>query len=624
MKASVGLAPADVCIVGQDWDGLWDGCLLPAETRSLWYFGNDYVRFKLLSATLPSEIIEGMVGDIVNAVAWRIRRSVIDSDINLASRRFPISWLASDIAEPNPYVCDFYLDLCRGIALVEAVRAGGKLFVVVDDDALGRSLADVCRRAGITVRWQGPSIKSATLFRAIKENLSFLRAWLRERRAISRHGHLKAERLKDTCLWFLTWAGADTFPSDVAVTRDGFFGLVPSWLREQGLNTGFLANPMVWVAPVNAIARNVAESATPAGLIGSFSKLSGVVLAYAAYFAFPFAVRRNIVFEGIDLSPLVRLAISRVMASSRLLYAALYSRLAQGLKQHGFAPRVVMYTYENQPWEKTMLAGFRRDLPGTVLVGVQHAPIAERFLSGHPSTQQWNDGSAPDILVTIGEEFRERLITLGAKRERLMVGGAIRHPKLYGDAPSRAETPSQKSNIVLASCPADVGQAVELLHKGAQAILGMEGVEFVANFHPHTGSAFRNAVKEKLSLLGVEGVVRFVEGTASDWLERASVLLYNSSTTCFEAAAAGVPAIYVGPSTGLDLDNMPDEYPLKGRRPETIRKLIERILTDPAFASSQLESALVHFRRCIATPKSEMWAEIAHHAMAIAGNKAIP
>ena len=43
----------------------------------------------------------------------------------------------------------------------------------------------------------------------------------------------------------------------------------------------------------------------------------------------------------------------------------------------GFAPRALFYTFENQPWEKAMLAGFRNALPGTMFIGVQHAPLAD-------------------------------------------------------------------------------------------------------------------------------------------------------------------------------------------------------------------------------------------------------
>src|SRR5262249_505257 len=137
--------------------------------------------------------------------------------------------------------------------------------------------------------------------------------------------------------------------------------------------------------------------------------------------------RRRLAIGGVDVTPLIRWARGREAVSTRLVSASMYHGLARGLRRLRVAPRAVLYTYENQPWEKLMLAGFRRALPSTILIGVQHAPFAEQYLGAHPSRRQWHDGTTPDLLVTIGEEFRDRLIARGAPPERIVVGGALRY-----------------------------------------------------------------------------------------------------------------------------------------------------------------------------------------------------
>src|SRR5262249_1327461 len=142
------------------------------------------------------------------------------------------------------------------------------------------------------------------------------------------------------------------------------------------------------------------------------------------------SMRRKLVMGDVDVSPILALWLTKEFIGSRAVAAGLFADLAHELYKRGIRPRALIYTYENQPWEKVMLLGFRRSLPETLLIGVQHAPLAEQYFSGHPSRLQWEDGTAPDVLVAMGEEFRGRLIDGGAPAERVVVGGALRFPSI--------------------------------------------------------------------------------------------------------------------------------------------------------------------------------------------------
>src|SRR4029077_15024763 len=108
--------------------------------RSLWYLGRDFARLSRLSgATGAGRIFP--VGEALNDVATRLRPDIFALGKHIASGRCRLSWAASDMAELNPATSDLHLDICRGIALLEAARAGGNHLVVVDDPTLGRALA---------------------------------------------------------------------------------------------------------------------------------------------------------------------------------------------------------------------------------------------------------------------------------------------------------------------------------------------------------------------------------------------------------------------------------------------------------------------------------------------------
>jgi len=281
-----------------------------------------------------------------------------------------------------------------------------------------------------------------------------------------------------------------------------------------------------------------------------------------------------------------------------------------------------MYTFENQPWEKAMIAGFRRALPATRLVGVQHAPLAENYLSAYPSRRQWREGTVPDLLVTIGEDFRDRLVARGAPRERVIVGGALRYPSILTAQPGGRKPPSAGAHLVLATCSMDEREAFELAHKAADATSGLDGVRLAVNFHPMVSAQFRAAVRERIASLCDCRHVDFVEGSAEEWLGKASIVLYSASGTAFEAVAREVPAVFVGSELALDLDKMAGEGGLRCRDVNELHRLIARLLDEPEFRRASIAAAQSYLRRCFTPPSAELWYGLANAAQPALGSAA--
>jgi hypothetical protein len=412
-------------------------------------------------------------------------------------------------------------------------------------------------------------------------------------------------------LWLMSWAEGDDRPDG-----DRFLGRLPDWLRIGGLEIGFLYNPVVWLKPIDGIAAAVARSRRqPTALVGQFVGLGSLIRCYASLLVFPLSLKRRLVMAGIDLTRLARLALRRELASSRLPAAALYAYLAPGLKRSGTMPRALFYTYENQPWEKTMLAGFRRVLPSTILVGVQHAPLAERYLGGHPSARQWRDGTAPDLLVTVGPEFQQRLIALGAPSNRILVGGALRYTDLLATSSAPAARESDKARLVLATCSMDPRDSLELAYKAIVATTALAGVRLVINFHPMTEAGIRATLHTCLTKLADCQHVDFVEGSAAQWLERSDILLYSSSNTAFEAAAIGVPVIFVGSDIMLDADVMSAAATPKRRSAEDLRHQINELISSASKRAAAIEAGRSHLTRCLAVPKADFWTALAKQAV---------
>jgi hypothetical protein len=246
---------------------------------------------------------------------------------------------------------------------------------------------------------------------------------------------------------------------------------------------------------------------------------------------------------------------------------------------------------------------------------VQHAPLAERYLSAHPSRQQWRNGTAPDLLTTIGEEFRDRLLALGAPNDRVAVGGALRFPMMLAKCGGGRERIAAAPRFVLAACSMDLRDSLELAHKAAIATAGIDGIRLAINFHPMVGEDFRVTVRTHVGALGDCRHVDFVGGNAQEWLEKTGVLLYGASGTSFEAVAAGIPAVFVASDLALDLDKMSGRGGLHCRTVAELRNLIMRLLDDEEFRRVRVTAAQAYLRDCFAPPAMRFWSGLAAEAL---------
>jgi hypothetical protein len=127
-------------------------------------------------------------------------------------------------------------------------------------------------------------------------------------------------------------------------------------------------------------------------------------------------------------------------------------------------------------------------------------------------------------------------------------------------------------------------------------------------------AAFREKIRERAAQAADCRHVRFIEESAKALLEEVDVLLYSSSSTSFEAAAAGVPAIFVASDIGLDLDPMSGQAGRHCRDVYDLRKSLARLLHDDDLRSANVAAAQAHLRRCFALVSESAWLAIAQNA----------
>jgi hypothetical protein len=545
---------------------------------------------------LPEGWTRAPVGDLINAVATELRPALTNLD-GAVFGPGGTDWAAALLAERNPYTSDFLCSVAGAVALVRHARAFGDVFVVTDDPTLGAALAETCRLAGLSVQWARPARWGGTA----RVWGALIRGWAREMMVLRRHG-LGADRLPSGGMWLLTWAGPDVFPAGQPLQRDRFFGGLPGWLHESGIPFGIVGNPTGWLGGDDATARTAALAGDPAVLIPALTGLWDRMRAAWAAWRLPAAMRSSWVLAGISVAPMVARAIEQERRSGVAARALLFAAIG---RQGGRAPDVVLYPYENQPWEKQLIAGFRRHCPSTRLIGFQHSPFADRYLSADPSRRQLAENLFPDVLVASGSAFRDRLRTCGVPESRIVVGGALRSPDLAG--PVAAPRRCARLARVLASLPMQAGESVDLAAKAVAACAGL-AVDLVVNFHPMLDSATRSRIRALVGEgAGAAANVEFSDAPARALLPETDLLLYNSSGTVFEAAALGIASIYVGPEAGLDLDKLPGGNPWGCRSAGELRRMLAALEADPAPLAAHAVALASCLGSVFAPPDREVW-----------------
>lgn len=590
-----------ICPAGHDFLNM------PPEPRQFWYFGTQYASYLDVTARLPAGWAVVDAGESINNAADQLIRLRADLESQLFDGLPPTDWWATSVSERNPYADDLYLTLSQAVVLVNAARRGGCHVVAVDDPALGRAMVATLQRNGISASWQGPRERPFGRTAAFtKATLAALRDGWKASRAVKKH-RLNPELLGRRKVWLMTWIDGSSFISEGVVAKDGFFGDLPAWLRSWGIALGWLGNPTGWKESDDRIAASAALNVEPTALVGSFVGMAARIRAVACRLRLVGIRRRKFTALGLDLSAIIRRSIDRDIGSGVALRAIVYSEIGRQCRRLGIKPEVLIYTYENQPWEKQLLAGFRRYLPETRLIAFQHAVFADRYVSAEPTPAQLAAGLFPDIVMTSGEEFRERLIRCGVTAEKVVVGGALRLPHL---AKSHPASPHTAITSMLATLPMQPDEALELAHKAALASATQENLRLLINFHPMMAEPARDAIRRRVAALDGGHHISFVEGNVGRWLGECDLLLYNSSGTVFEAGHLGIPAVYVGPVCGLDLEKLPGGSRLRCRSVSELVALIGELRGNPEKIAEAVRDAHAKGAKCFTAPRPEAWQDI--------------
>ena len=528
------------------------------------YLSDDYLRLKVWSAGIGDGFCYVSISDGLARAAQELKGAYLDWIASLGREHPGPSWWASRLSERNTAVSETFADVCRLTVLRSLAGCAGQrsILVVVRNPALLRLLEEadwLPPRRRFRGRWwarphrwlrEGAQTWSALL---AARALVFLTARTLQLLAsavqsLPMHRVPPQESGNDANVLLHTFLNDGCLGADGAF-RDAYFPGLEAALQAAGYRTYIL--PVMFQMERGVRSAWSWASQSRSRFINPFRyyRVADYVHALGVAGSSLVLACRPVRFGGMDLTRIVRREAVRSAFSG--LYHILYLRLPRRLQERGLRFRAVYAEFENMIPEKMLVLGFRGHQPQAELIGFQHGALYPNLLCNFTPVSERGIAPLPDRVICNGPIFRDILVDEGLPAERAVLGAALRYRGLWDSLGRVRAQPATATCEVFAPLPLMLDHGAELLDKLIHAFGGHPEIRVLLKAHP------MSTVEQLLSASSLPGLppnfATTTQPTAAI-LPTVRVMAALSTSTMFEAVAAGVPVIRVGREAALDLD----------------------------------------------------------------------
>jgi hypothetical protein len=258
-------------------------------------------------------------------------------------------------------------------------------------------------------------------------------------------------------------------------------------------------------------------------------------------------------FRTFDLGDIIREEQARGLADNASLLAGLTYRLFIRLGKSGLRPRLIISWYENQVKDKAMVAAARQAMPQAKIIGAQILIFSYNLLSLFPIQSEVEAGVTPDMLLEMSEPLCEFARTF-TQDIPCRPAASLRYAYFFEEQQEVTET--TKGSTVLVLPPHDMPEAAEMLEIINAGLDRMPKLtHWLIKCHPDYSP------RELKRLFGERNwPERFeiYQGTLSEAFKGTAVAISSNSSAIVEAAAMGIPVIFLGRQTALNQNVLED------------------------------------------------------------------
>lgn len=500
---------------------------------------------------------------LLNQAAAEIREPYNDLIARIASAHADsIVWLCSSLTSRHTNLSSTFIHCCQ-LALISKLLEAGQAIdeVVTDSSAMRTVLGQLFKQRGVDTRAR----YSLSLLRRVRNWLLPLKNLAASLRHVISHylcaktiGKPRGIGVTDPITLLDCFVVASSFERDSDAYQDRYYpGFLEALTLEERALTYFLPT-FVGVKDYRRTFRKTRSGANRFILKEDYLRLRD----YLGAFAGVLRVRRlagSLVdeaarFLGISLLPLLHEEIRRTWSNFSSVLAVLNYRLMMRLRERNVPIRLVVDWHENQVIDKGLVKGVHDFYPATPVVGYQGfivSPLYHIYLQ--PTECEVGLGVIPDEIAVVGEGL------VGRTREfcptlTVTVAPAARFKEVWQD---RSSTAPEAGKYILVALSIAMKESVEILRLVAEAMHWgvLENSDVAVKQHPTYGQ------DRIMRMYGDAWPARFrfVSGSFHDCLDHAGMLIGNTSSTCVEALARGIPVIVIGSQSGLTQNPIPLE-----------------------------------------------------------------
>jgi hypothetical protein len=484
-------------------------------------------------------------------------------------------------------------------------KYGGHLAFVVKSPALGFSLSEVLDQkshVGWQFRlWARRFVDVAKVaFRATRFLGSSLRSWFASRSIAPGYDLSSLSRLVLIRSWVTTGSLTASVEEPGSFTyRDRNFGVLGSFLRSRGYTPIYL--PMFFNLDISDIEfmRRASRASEPIIIAEHYLKIRDLLSACVLGLAAVTIRTRSLHFVGVDVAAILAEGNLQTACSPEVLRLGLSSALLKRLSVRNIQFEEILYPFENNATEKSMLLAARRYYSGVPIVGFQHSPWYREQLSMVITSDERADHLLPDTILCCGRRYISVLNSKGFPLGRLGLGANLRFPEIQQPVPDIPFDVSSRVPVILAVLNFSESQSIEVLahlHRARAQLRGQIDFEVQVKAHPLLN---RSHLESFLHKLGEESF-KFVEGSVRDLaLRSAAVVMAGASVSSFETLALRVPLVRISLSADFDLDCFWDSHEFS-RFESTTAELRER-LSELILHPERFQTALTEVAKLIQT-----------------------
>lgn len=534
----------------------------PAGTSTYFlYLGLDFFKMNGLERQLGSRFSRLDISELHDRVAREIRSEHIQW-IDQLNRRYSqeIEWWLNPVASRNGFVSNLFQYSCY-LEILERIWQDWDAkpeLIFVETPALAAAIRKWAIHRGIEV--QVNFAKQERFYQLSCYWSSMLRYGFFAVTLLMRHIAAYASRKKIGAKICPPGklAIVDIFLLDVSLNEQGGFNdIYFPHLYEYLENNGFqvLVHPVLYGFVFNyfSIYRRMRKSDTHFIIPEDYLNLSD----YIHVLMYPLrACRLKITadpFRNFDLSDIINEDQLRGLTDNMSLLAGLIQRVMVRLGQSGLAPRLIISWYENQVIDKALVAAARRAFPQAIIVGAQIFIFPSNLLYLFPIQSEVEAGIVPHRLLGMSEHLCNFAQTF-TKDIPCYPVASLRYAHIF-QAQQKAG-PAKTGSTVLVLLPYALAEAAEILEILIQALDHIpKAVRLSIKCHPTCSP------RELQRVFGRKNWperFEFCQDTLAEAVNEAAVVISSNSSSIVEAAALGIPVIFLGRQTALNQNVLED------------------------------------------------------------------